>query len=234
MIVLSFDTSLAACSAAIVDVNAGVRVLGSARREPGKGHAEILLSMISDVMTTANVGFEDIDFQVVTVGPGSFTGVRVALSAARGFRIAHDLPIIGIPTTLAIAASVEPSDAWLKPAPTVVIIDARRQQAYTQIVDNTLKPLSDPALMDVDDLADWLEPWQERPLNIVGTGVDLLHSAGCRISKTWHLEPQNPFPEAARFAHFAAAYEVAERPPEPLYLRKPDAKPQIIGQKRDG
>ncbi len=226
MITLSFDTSLAACSAAVVDSGTQPCVLASSYCEPGKGHAEILLGMIGDVMSEAGVGFGDIAQQVVTIGPGSFTGVRVALSAARGFRIAHDIPICGLSTMQAIAANKSKLDAKYRPRPVAIIIDARRNQAYGQVFDAALEPLCAPGVINVDDIEGWLEPWETGPLILMGSGASLAGtSAGERLVMTEHASPV-----AACFAQIIKNLTPGETPPDPLYLRMPDAKPQVIGQ----
>jgi len=226
MITLSFDTSLVACSAAVVDTDANSCVLAASYCEPGKGHAEILLGMIDEVMSEAGVGFKDIERQIVTIGPGSFTGVRVALAAARGFRLAHDIPICGLSTMQAVAANRSKLNAEYNSCPVAVIIDARRNQAYGQIFDVALEPLCAPAVIDVDGIEGWLEPWQTGPLILMGSGAGLAGANGRdRLVMTEHTNP-----DAACFAQVFKNLAPAETPPDPLYLRMPDAKPQVIGQ----
>jgi len=196
MITLSFDTSLSACSAAVIDTDANSCVLAASYCEPGKGHAEILLGMIDEVMSKAGVGFRDIDRQMVTIGPGSFTGVRVALAAARGFSLAHDIPICGLSTMRAIAANRSKLNAEYNSCPVAVIIDARRNQAYGQIFDADFNALCAPAVIDVDNLGVWLEPWETGPLILMGSGAGLVGANGRdRLVMTEHTSP-----DAACFA----------------------------------
>ncbi len=228
MIVLSYDTSLAACSAAIVDVGTNARVLSASYCEPGKGHAEILLGIIGDVMSEAGVDFEDINRQVVTRGPGSFTGVRVALSAARGFRLAHNMPICSVSSMQAISANISKNKPAASAFPIAVIIDARRQQVYGQVFDVSLKPLCQPALIAVDELGSWMEPWNNMPLTIMGTGADLIKA----MPENHVVVSDHTLPDAACFGLAFSSMVPDDTSAEPLYLRKPDAKPQIIGQNR--
>jgi len=230
MITLSFDTSLVACSTAVVDTGANSRVLASSYCEPGKGHAEILLGMIDEVMSEAGVGFENIERQVVTIGPGSFTGVRVALSAARGFRLAYDIPICGLSTMQAIAANKSKLKAEYQPCPVAVIIDARRNQTYGQIFDADLKALCAPAVVDVDDLGNWLASWQIGPLILMGSGAGLVRTNGIPAPQDLMATTEHASPNAACFAQVFKNLVPDETPPDPLYLRLPDAKPQVIGQ----
>ncbi len=226
MITLSFDTSLTACSVAVVDTGAHSCLLASSYCEPGKGHAEILLGKIDEVMSRAGIGFGNIEQQVVTIGPGSFTGVRVALSAARGFRLAHDIPICGLSTMQAIAANRSKLNIQYSPCPVAIIIDARRNQTYGQVFDAALKPLCAPAVIDVDDIEGWLEPWEAGPLVLMGSGAGLAGANGRdRLVITEHA-----YPDAACFAQIIQNITPCETPSDPLYLRMPDAKPQVIGQ----
>ncbi len=226
MIVLSFDTSTAACSAAVVDVGADTRVLSSSYSEPGRGHAEILLDAISEVMASAGVSFEDIDRQIVTIGPGSFTGVRVALSAARGFRLTHNIPICNLSTMHAIAANLSKVDVPHPSSAIAVIMDARRHQAFGQVFDADLKPLSAPGLIEVEGLERWLEPWNDTPLSLLGTGAGLVRA------ENWTVADAPALPDAACFGRVLANTTPGDVPPDPLYLRQPDAKPQLIGLQR--
>jgi len=226
MIVLSFDTATAACSAAVIEVGADTRVLSSLYCEPGRGHAEILLDKIAEVMSTAGVSFEDIDRQIVTRGPGSFTGVRVALSAARGFRLTHNIPICSLSTMQAIAANISKVEGPHPSSAIAVIMDARRHQAFGQVFDTDLKPLSAPGLIDVEGLERWLEPWKDTPLSLLGTGAGLVTAENRTVTNAPAL------PDAACFGRVLADIAPDEAPPDPLYLREPDAKPQLIGLQR--
>ena len=230
MIVLSLDTSLTACSAAVVEPGAEGRVISASYCEPGRGHAEILLDMIDGVMSDAGTDFEDIDRQIVTVGPGSFTGVRVGLSAARGFRIAHDIPICGLSTMQAIAANLSISKTFTAASPVAVIINARRRQAYGQVFDAALKPLCTPALIAVDELDSWTRPWRQMPVTLMGSGAQLIESNGNSLPENWDVTNRGMLPDAASFGHVFGHIDPDEVPPDPLYLRQPDAKPQIIGR----
>lgn len=230
MIVLSFDTSLAACSAAVVETGKAARVLSTSFCQPGRGHAEILLGLIGEVMSKAGVGFADIERQIVTIGPGSFTGVRVALSAARGFRLAHNIPICSLNTMQAISANISKIEASGPATASAVIIDARRHEVYGQVFDGDLKPLCTPALIKVDDLGDWLQPWQTVPLTLLGSGADLAAANGCTVPQNWVVIKDHDLPDARRFAMGFRNLTPDGTPPDPIYLRQPDAKPQIIGQ----
>src|SRR5277367_2116868 len=103
MRVLAIDTALAACSAAVLDTEQG-GILARESLPMIRGHAEALMPLISRVMEDAGLAFTDLDRVAVTTGPGSFTGLRVGISAARGIALAADRPAVGLSTLSAYAA----------------------------------------------------------------------------------------------------------------------------------
>jgi len=127
MYVLALDTALAACSAAVLDTRHGI--LASASVAMRRGHAEALLPAVHQVMDDAGVAFSDLDRIAVTVGPGSFTGLRVGVSAARGIALAARRPAVGITTLAAFAA---PALILAQGTPVLAVIDARHGQFYAQ------------------------------------------------------------------------------------------------------
>src|SRR5919204_2428098 len=102
MRVLAIDTALEACSAAVLDPDGGITASESLAMT--RGHAETLMPLIARVMNGARVEFAQLDRIAVTVGPGSFTGLRVGIAAARGIALAAGKPAIGLSTLSALAA----------------------------------------------------------------------------------------------------------------------------------
>lgn len=91
-----------------------------------RGHAEVIFDLISELLQRNNVTYADLTSLAVTTGPGSFTGLRIGLSAARGLGVARALPVIGVPTLLAMSLSGVEGDRL------AVLVDARRDEAYFQ------------------------------------------------------------------------------------------------------
>ena len=145
MTILAFDTSLAACSAAILQDGAASPIQRFERME--RGHAEALFPMIEAVMAEAGCGFGDLTKIAVTAGPGSFTGVRAGVAAARGFALAAMLPILAA-TSLEVMARglVRRSTASERAAKFMVAHDARREEFYVQGFTAEGEPLSEPEL----------------------------------------------------------------------------------------
>src|SRR6478736_4078262 len=105
MLILAIDTALEACAAAVLDTDAG-ELLAQESVLMKRGHAEALMPMIARVMQSANLAFTALDRIAVTMGPGSFTGLRVGISAARGLALAAKRPAVGLTTLSAYAAAV--------------------------------------------------------------------------------------------------------------------------------
>src|SRR6476646_5785830 len=129
MRVLAIDTALGACAAAVLDSSAGA-ILSSESLGMQRGHAEAIMPLVARVMDAARCEFAELDRIAVTVGPGSFTGLRVGISAARGIALAAGKPAIGLSTLSAFAAPFIAADDTL---PVVVAIDARNEQVYFHV-----------------------------------------------------------------------------------------------------
>ena len=129
MRVLAIDTALEACSAAVLDTERG-EITAHESLPMVRGHAEALIPLIARVMDKALIGFATLDRIAVTTGPGSFTGLRVGISAARGIALAAGKPAVGLSTLAAYAAPLIAADDTL---PVVVAIDARHDHVYLQV-----------------------------------------------------------------------------------------------------
>src|SRR4051794_35793386 len=105
MLILAIDTALDACAAAVLDTDTS-RLIARESQPMKRGHAEALMPLIARVMKESGVGFAALDRIAVTTGPGSFTGLRVGLSAARGLALAAGKPVVGLTTLSAYAAPV--------------------------------------------------------------------------------------------------------------------------------
>jgi tRNA threonylcarbamoyladenosine biosynthesis protein TsaB len=208
---LAFDTSMAACSAAVYDLRRDeVRAFRFARME--RGHADVLAPMIKEVMDEAGIAFSDIDRIGVTLGPGTFTGVRTGIAMARGLALALDRPIAGIDTLSAIAANEQSGKA-----PLVIAADARRDEIYFAASGTSASPLVLP-------LSEALHRLPAGRSFILGTGAEPLIA----LAEPGRLVRLNDgdLPDARHFASLCAHAALSSVPPEPLYLRPPDAKPQ--------
>src|SRR3954469_4983010 len=130
MLILAIDTALDACAAAVLDTSAG-GVIASESQAMKRGHAEALMPLIARVMKASGVAFAALDRIAATTGPGSFTGLRVGLSAARGIALAAGKPVVGLTTLAAYAAPIVSENAG---HPVISAIDARHDHVYFQVV----------------------------------------------------------------------------------------------------
>ncbi len=215
MLVLGMDTSLQACSVALVNRASG-EILSHRREIMERGQAEVLPDMVDAVMMEVGDPYDTLAVVAATRGPGSFTGVRIGLSFARALAAALEIPITSMTTLEAIARNVTHNPERL---PIAAVIDARREEVYLQAFDADFQPLTEARLAPVKEAATHLPPG---PCLLAGTGAALLadESSG-RVPAD-----VDPLPDAAVVALHAPVEPMPTEPPEPLYLRPPDAKPQ--------
>jgi len=216
MRVLAIDTALAACSAAVLDTERG-EPLACESHPMIRGHAEALLPLVGRVMQQAKCRFVDLDRIAVTVGPGSFTGLRVGIAAARSMALAAKRPAIGITTLQAYAAPYLGSESQR----TAVAIDARHQHVYFQLFAADGSPVAEPDILSVDEAI----TAGKGAARVIGSGAPLL-SGGWPAQEPAPLFDPRPAPDIAWVARLGAATREASAPPKPLYIRRPDARPQ--------
>src|SRR5580698_179778 len=165
MIVLGLDTALGACSAAVTRDG---EVLAHVSEPMLRGHQERLAPLVQELMATAGLPFAALDRVGVTVGPGSFTGLRVGLAFAKGLGLALGKPCVGVGTLEALAAS-HPG-----PGLAAAVIDAKRGQVYLQVFQDG-KPVMAPDVLPVEIAAARLaEFWAGGLARLVGPGAALL------------------------------------------------------------
>lgn len=222
MRLLVIDTALGACTAAVFQDGRPLAV----RFEPmTKGHQERLGGLVRDVMAQAGDGFDSLDRIGVTVGPGSFTGLRVGLAFAQGLGAALDRPVVGISALDALAASLEEATG-----PVAALIDARRGQVYARLFANGA-PLGPDEALSLEEAARRVADTGP-DVALVGNGAAVLAEAFSDLKFANIDDRVAPSPEA--LARLAAAADPATHPPRPLYLRAPDATPpsRLPGQPR--
>jgi tRNA threonylcarbamoyladenosine biosynthesis protein TsaB len=108
------------------------------------GHAELIFPRIDALLERNGVGYPDLTRIAVTTGPGSFTGLRIGLSAARGIALARKIPVVGVPTLLALSLASQCD-------PAAVLLDARRGEAYFQSFSGPAIPVSQPMILPIDE-----------------------------------------------------------------------------------
>jgi tRNA threonylcarbamoyladenosine biosynthesis protein TsaB len=219
MRVLAIDTALEACSAAVLDTERG-EIIAHESLPMVRGHAEALIPLIARVMDMALIGFSALDRIAVTTGPGSFTGLRVGISAARGIALAAGKPAIGLSTLAAYAAPLIAADDTL---PVVVAIDARHDHVYLQVFGPGGRTIVAPRLAP---LRDALRVSATGAPRLIGTAAGIIASAWPSGERAPSLVDSRRAPDIDWVARLGAAAADTGAVPKPLYLRAPDAQPQ--------
>jgi tRNA threonylcarbamoyladenosine biosynthesis protein TsaB len=209
--VLALDTALAACSVAVLDTNPE-QVLARVSLPMERGHAEALMPMIDQALGGPGA-LQTVDRIVVTTGPGSFTGIRVGLSAARGLALATAKPLIGVTTLIALVA---PALATGDGRAVAAAVDARHGRVFFQIFAPSGMGLVPARVLSAKDAARMAG---EGAVRLVGSGAPMVLEA----SNVRHeIVPESFAPDPVWLARLGAAAPVPDRPPRPVYLRPPD------------
>src|SRR6266850_5114258 len=176
------------------------------------------MPMIARVIKQAGIAFASFDRIAVTTGPGSFTGLRVGLSAARGIALAASKPVVGLTTLTAYAAPVVSQNGE---QPVISAIDARHDQVYFQVVSGNGSALILPRIAPIEEA---LDAARFGAPHLVGNAANIL-------AERWPAQAPPPFkvdeqsaPDIAWVAWLGAAVTPDTAPARPFYLRAPDAK----------
>jgi tRNA threonylcarbamoyl adenosine modification protein YeaZ len=223
MRLLAIDTALAACAAAVFDTDAGM--LAQETQMMARGHAEALMPLIKRVMDGAGTSFAALDRIAVTVGPGSFTGLRVGIAAARGIALAANKPAVGLSTLAAYAAPFIDADDSLR---VVSVVDARHDHVYLQIFGAGGRTLVAPRLASLREAL--RRAAAAGGPRVAGNAAQMLAAAWPEGERPPTAVAQHDAPDIAWIARLGAAAQDIGMPVKPLYLRAPDAKPQDASQ----
>jgi tRNA threonylcarbamoyladenosine biosynthesis protein TsaB len=220
MLILAIDTALDACAAGVLDTDAG-NMIAQESQAMKRGHAEALMPLIARVIEASGLAFAGLDRIAVTTGPGSFTGLRVGLSAARGIALAANKPVVGLTTLTAYAAPIVSQNDERS---IIAAIDARHDQVYFQVVSGNGSSLIQPRVAPIEEA---LGASRFGAAHLVGNAATILSQrwpAGA--AAPFKVESQ-PAPDIAWVAWLGAAVDPNTAPARPFYLRAPDAKPAM-------
>ncbi len=225
MKILAFDGTAKAASAAVAE---GDRVLACYTIDNGLTQSELLLPMAEDMLKSLKLGFSDIELLATSVGPGSFTGVRIGVSLVKGLAFGRDIPCVAVSTLEALAENLRGLRGLIVPC-----MDARRGQVYsaTFLSDGKgLKRLCEDRAISLAALAEELRPYEGENIYLSGDGYGVakraLENAGIRLENT----PELLILENAASVALAAKrkYETGEAVSDielsPVYLRMPQAE----------
>jgi tRNA threonylcarbamoyladenosine biosynthesis protein TsaB len=218
MLILAIDTALDACAAGVLDTEAG-RLIAQESQAMKRGHAEALLPLIARVIEQSGIAFAALDRIAVTTGPGSFTGLRVGLSAARGIALAANKPVVGLTTLTAYAAPLVSQNGE---HPVISAIDARHDHVYLQAVSGNGSSLIRPRVASIEEA---IGAARFGTPHLVGNAAELLADRWpAHATPPFKVDAQ-PAPDIAWVAWLGAAVSPNTAPARPFYLRAPDAKP---------
>ena len=223
MKILALETSAKAVSAAVSEDG---KILCAGFQDTGLTHSRTLMPIVEGILKNTNLTLADMDAVAVAVGPGSFTGIRIGVAAAKGLCFAAEKSAIAVSTLAAMARNVAFCDGLV-----ICAMDARRSQVYNALFeakDGELIRLTEDRAIALSDLAEELRD-DPRPKTVVGDGARLccgyLNDNGvpCRLAPP-HLVMQNAMSVALEAERLAAQGELlTAQTLEPVYLRPPHA-----------
>ena len=223
MKILALETSAKAVSAALTEDG---KVLASGYQDTGLTHSRTLMPIVEHLFQNTGMDVADIDAVAVANGPGSFTGIRIGVSAAKGLAFAVEKPVIGVSTLAALARNLSCCDGLV-----IGAMDARRKQIYNALFDvknGVLTRLTPDRGISLEDLAAEIKE-DPRPKWIVGDGgvlcYDALTASGiaCRLAPP-HLRMQNAMSVALEAESMGEAAFLTAQELQPVYLRPPQAE----------
>jgi tRNA threonylcarbamoyladenosine biosynthesis protein TsaB len=244
MVALSIDTAANICAACINDLDSG-EVLASISHDIGRGHAELLMDTIGQCMKQANCSYGQVERVISSVGPGSFTGVRVGLSAARAIGLGLSKPVVGVSNLLACAhyaiqigsgigvkrgRDIDQNlhqDLWGRVS---VILDARRNEVYFQQFENSIA-IGKACVLSLEELVRLHQDLHGGEVVYCGSSAEEFQNAlaesgqDAKISIAHHLATA-PIENIAALGMTMRVSQMRPQPPQPLYLRGADAKQQ--------
>lgn len=220
MIVLALDTAGIDCSVALYDLSAD-KILSVQTDMIGKGHAEKLMAQIEVALAEAGITLQHVNRIAVTIGPGSFTGIRVGVAAARGLALSLGIEAVGI-TTLETMAAHQLASAGGHPV--IATMDAKRGEIYAQPFGADGSPLEEAQALPPEAVTALA---MHHSATIFGTGAAAIAAAEAgETSEPGSKTVPDRF-DIATVAKLAATKPFGRAKPKPLYLRGPDAKPQV-------
>ena len=235
MKILAFDSTAKVASVAVTE---GDRALLSYSIDNGLTQSELLLPMAESALKALRLDFSDIDAYAVTVGPGSFTGVRIGVSLVKGLAFSKGAPCVPISTLEALSENLRGVKGIIAP-----VMDARRSQVYTAIFEsdgNKITRLTEDMAIPISELYEKLKAY-EKKIYLVGDGYDITYKALSEMG----LDTLAITPPLLRMQNAASVGRIAAIKLEqgeyttdsslsPIYLRMPQAERERLEKSQQG
>lgn len=224
MLILAFETSAKAASVALLEEE---KLLGESYVNSGLTHSQTLMVMAQDLLKQCGKTVSDVTAVAVAAGPGSFTGVRIGVAAAKGFAWGGELPCYGISTLEAMAETLGAWQGYVCP-----VMDARRSQVYNALFavnHGKLQRLREDRAIALADLGEELKNFSE-PIFLVGDGSILCYNTLLERVPNLVLPPEHRMHQRASGVALLAAKKIAAGEPgdgaalTPNYLRLSQAE----------
>ena len=219
MRILAIDTALGACSACVLDQGED-QLLAHESLAMERGHAEALMPLIERVMDRVEGGFSSLDRVAVTVGPGSYTGLRVGVSAARAIAFAAEIPAVGVTTVAAVAAPLVGREGGRVIA---AALDARHGQVWFQALSSEGRQLVSLRQVGYRDAARAIG---SGPVSLAGSGALAVANEAWAIGLDAVVVDDARAPDVTWIARLGLIADPDAAPPRPLYLKAPETTPQ--------
>lgn len=219
MRILAIDTALGACSACVLEAGQA-EPLAIEQIAMERGHAEALMPLVERVMKAVEGGFASLDRVAVTVGPGSYTGLRVGISAARAIALAAGIPAIGVTTLAATAAPLIGRESGRVIG---AALDARHGQVWFQALSSQGKPLVSLRQVNHRDAARSIGAG---PVSLVGSAAMAVANEAWAIGLDALVLDESRAPDVTWVARLGLIADPEDAPPRPLYLKAPETTPQ--------
>ncbi|UDL95844.1 tRNA (adenosine(37)-N6)-threonylcarbamoyltransferase complex dimerization subunit type 1 TsaB [Lichenihabitans sp. PAMC28606] len=221
-LVLAIDTSLSAVSACVSRVGEPAPIAFESMAM-ARGHAEALVPLIDRVVSQIDGGFAALTRVAVTIGPGSFTGIRVGVAAARAIGLACKIPVVGVSTLSALAAPAIASGF----RPTIVAaIDAHHGNVYVQSFSVDGGTQLGATILSVKEA---IRAVGQGPIRLVGSGATMLAIEAWSLGINAEIDEKSMTPDIGFVARLGLLADPVRALPRPFYIRPPDAKPQTNG-----
>ncbi len=217
--VLAIDTALGACSVCVAEAGEALP-LALESTEMATGHAEALMPMIERVMAQVDGGFSSLERVAVSIGPGSFTGLRIGIAAARAIGLAANIPVLGVSTLSAYAAPLINAE---EPGIIAVGIDARHGAVFFQAFTAAGRTIVLPRVISLKEAGRAIG---SGPVKLAGSGAAALAVEAMALGLKASIADMRPAPDILWVAKLGLSATPASAPAKPLYLRPPTATPQ--------